>query len=68
MGSGGKPRSAGGKQGPAAHVSAKPLGNDGILNQNPIFEMDSNPCTAYKFRVSKKNNGGINCVKYSFFI
>jgi hypothetical protein len=25
----------------AARVPAKPLGEDGILNQNPIFEMDS---------------------------
>jgi hypothetical protein len=30
-----------GKFGPAARVPAKPLGEDGILNQNPIFEMDS---------------------------
>jgi hypothetical protein len=30
------------KLGPAARVPAKPLGEDGILNQNPIFEMDSN--------------------------
>jgi len=30
-----------GKLGPAARVSAKPLGEDGILNQNPIFEMGS---------------------------
>jgi hypothetical protein len=26
---------------PAARVPAKPLGEDGILNQNPIFEMGS---------------------------
>jgi hypothetical protein len=31
-----------GKLGPAARVPAKPLGEDGILNQNPIFEMGSN--------------------------
>ena len=31
-----------GKLGPAARVPAKPLGEDGILNHNPIFEMDSN--------------------------
>jgi hypothetical protein len=30
------------KLGPAARVPAKPLGEDGILNQNPIFEMGSN--------------------------
>ena len=30
------------KLGPAARVPAKPLGEDGILNQNPIIEMDSN--------------------------
>jgi len=30
------------KLGPAARVPAKPLGKDGILNQNPIIEMDSN--------------------------
>ena len=29
------------KLGPDARVPAKPLGEDGILNQNPIFEMDS---------------------------
>ena len=29
------------KLGPAARVPAKPLGEDGILNQNPIFEMGS---------------------------
>ena len=29
------------KLGPAARVPAKPLGEDGILNQNPIFEMAS---------------------------
>ena len=29
------------KLGPAARVSAKPLGQDGTLNQNPIFEMAS---------------------------
>jgi hypothetical protein len=29
------------KLGPAARVPAKPLGEDGILNQKPIFEMDS---------------------------
>jgi hypothetical protein len=29
------------KLGPAVRVPAKPLGEDGILNQNPIFEMDS---------------------------
>ena len=29
------------KLGPAACVPAKPLGEDGILNQNPIFEMGS---------------------------
>jgi len=32
------------KLGPAAHVSAKPRlsrGEDGILNQNPIFEITS---------------------------
>ena len=40
MGSDGKSRSAG-KRGPAARVPAKPLGEDGILNQNPIFEMGS---------------------------
>jgi hypothetical protein len=39
-----------------------------ILNQNPIFEMDSNSCTAYKFRVLKKNIGGVDCVKCGFFI
>ena len=33
--------SSGFKLGPAARVPAKPLGEDGILNQNPIFEMDS---------------------------
>jgi hypothetical protein len=27
------------KLGPAARVPAKPLGEDGILNQNPIFEI-----------------------------
>jgi len=27
-----------GKRGPAARVPAEPLGEDGILNQNPIFE------------------------------
>jgi hypothetical protein len=37
---GGKSSNAG-KLGPAARVPAKPLGEDGILNQNPIFEMDS---------------------------
>jgi len=37
----GKSRAAG-KLGPAARVPAKPLGEDGILNQNPIFEMGSN--------------------------
>ena len=31
-----------GKLGPAARVSAKPLGEDGNLNQNPFFEMASN--------------------------
>jgi CheY-like chemotaxis protein len=36
--SGGKSSNAG-KLGPAARVPAKPLGEDGILNQNPIFEM-----------------------------
>ena len=41
IGSDGKSRSAG-KLGPAARVPAKPLGEDGILNQNPIFEMGSN--------------------------
>jgi len=41
IGSDGKSRSAG-KFGPAARVPAKPLGEDGILNQNPIFEMGSN--------------------------
>ena len=30
-----------GKLGPAARVPAKPLGEDGILNQNPIFERGS---------------------------
>jgi hypothetical protein len=30
-----------GKLGSAARVPAKPLGEDGILNQNPIFEMGS---------------------------
>jgi len=30
------------KLGPAARVPAKPSGEDGILNQNPIFEMGSN--------------------------
>jgi hypothetical protein len=30
------------KFGPAVRVPAKPLGEDGILNQNPIFEMGSN--------------------------
>ena len=34
----GESRNAG-KLGPAARVPAKPLGEDGILNQNPIFEM-----------------------------
>ena len=29
------------KLGPAARVPAKPLGEDGILNQNPIFEIGS---------------------------
>jgi len=29
------------KRGPATRVSAKPLSEDGILNQNPIFEMGS---------------------------
>ena len=29
------------KLGPAARVPAKPLGEDGILNQNPIFEKGS---------------------------
>jgi hypothetical protein len=29
------------KLGPAARVPAKPLGEDGILNQNPIFETAS---------------------------
>jgi len=29
------------KLGPAARVSAKPLGEDGSSNQNPIFEMAS---------------------------
>jgi len=38
--SGGKSRAAG-KLGPVARVPAKPLGEDGILNQNPIFEMGS---------------------------
>jgi len=33
--------SSGSKRGPAALVSAKPLGEDGILTQNPIFEMAS---------------------------
>jgi hypothetical protein len=28
-----------------------------------FFEMDSTSCTAYKFRVSKKNIGGIDYVK-----
>jgi hypothetical protein len=32
------------KFGPAARVPAKPLGEDGILNQNPIFEMASGKC------------------------
>jgi len=40
IGSDGKSRSAG-KLGPAARVPAKPLGEDGILNQNPTFEMGS---------------------------
>jgi hypothetical protein len=39
--SGGK-SSIAGKLGPAARVPAKPLGEDGILNQNPIFETGSN--------------------------
>ena len=30
------------KLGSAARVPAKPIGKDGILNQNPIFEMGSN--------------------------
>jgi hypothetical protein len=30
------------KLGPAARVPAKPLGEDGILTQNPIFEIGSN--------------------------
>jgi hypothetical protein len=30
------------KLGSAARVPAKPIGEDGILNQNPIFEMGSN--------------------------
>jgi hypothetical protein len=30
-----------GKLGPAARVPAKPFGEDGILNQNPIFETGS---------------------------
>jgi hypothetical protein len=34
-------RTSGLKLGTAAPVPAKPLGEDGILNQNPIFEMDS---------------------------
>jgi hypothetical protein len=42
LGSDGKSRFAG-KLGPAARVPAKPLGEDGILNQNPIFEMGSKP-------------------------
>jgi len=33
--------SSGMKLGPAARVSAKPLGEDGNLSQNPIFEMAS---------------------------
>ena len=36
----GESRNAG-KLRPAARVPAKPLGEEGILNQNPIFEMDS---------------------------
>jgi hypothetical protein len=36
----GESRNAG-KLGPAARVPAKPFGEDGILNQNPIFEMGS---------------------------
>jgi hypothetical protein len=40
IGSDGKSRSAG-KLDPAARVPAKPLGEDGILNQNPIFETGS---------------------------
>ena len=51
IGSGGKSRSAG-KLGPAARVPAKPLGEDGILNQNPIFEMGSSE----RFNLSQ--NGG----------
>ncbi len=39
--SGGNSRSEG-RLSPAARVPAKPLGEDGILNQNPIFEMASN--------------------------
>ena len=30
-----------GKLGPAARVPAKPSGEEGILNQNPIFETGS---------------------------
>ena len=33
------------KLGPAAPVPAKPYGEDGILKQNPIFEMDSSEST-----------------------
>jgi hypothetical protein len=35
-------RTCGLKLGPIARVSAKPLGEDGIWNQNPIVEMTSN--------------------------
>jgi hypothetical protein len=35
------------KLGPAARVPAKPLGEDGILNQNPIFETVSRRADAF---------------------
>jgi hypothetical protein len=47
--SGGKSRSAG-KLGPAARVPAKPLGEDGILNQNPIFEIGSSQIALNKLK------------------
>jgi hypothetical protein len=36
---------------PAARVPAKPLGEDGILNQNPIFEMGFSCPSNYSLRL-----------------
>jgi hypothetical protein len=44
----GESRNAG-KLGPAARVPAKPLGEDRILNQNPIFEMGSSCSPVFPF-------------------